>query len=86
MPASPTRTEGRPLVRTFGEPWIAGPTAGCGHAGQPWASAGTMEASPTRAWGGMTVGTNESSLVSISTCFVVVADSCAVVCRSGLRS
>src|SRR5262249_39813058 len=48
MPLSPTRRAGLPLMFTFGEPAIAGPTAGCGHARQPCAHAGTFDLSPNR--------------------------------------
>ena len=41
MPVSLTRSAGRLLIMTLGEPMMAGPIAGCGQAGQPWASAGT---------------------------------------------
>src|SRR3954468_19468472 len=53
IPLSPTRTAGRWLTITSGDPWTAGPTAGCGHAGQPCASAATLDLSPVRAWGGI---------------------------------
>src|ERR1700742_3147101 len=53
MPVSSTRSDGRVWVSTLGEPVIAGPTAGCGHAGQPCASAGTFDLSPSLPCGGM---------------------------------
>src|SRR5512144_1390555 len=53
MPVSSTRTAGSLFTLTSGEPMIAGPTAGCGHAGQPCASAGTLDLSPRRACPGM---------------------------------
>src|SRR5215831_20207948 len=54
MPVSSTRIAGSLFTLTSVEPMIAGPTAGCGHAGQPCASAGTFDLSPSRHWPGMT--------------------------------
>src|SRR5689334_7670822 len=53
MPVSSTRIAGSLFTLTSGEPMIAGPTAGCGHAGQPCASTGTLDLSPSRHWPGM---------------------------------
>ena len=39
IPVSSTRSAGFELTFTVGEPQTAGPTAGCGQAGQPCASA-----------------------------------------------
>src|SRR5690349_14768621 len=52
-PVSSTRIAGSLFTLTSGDPMIAGPTAGWGHAGQPWASAGTFDLSPSRHWPGM---------------------------------
>ena len=43
--------------KDVGEPAIAGPTTGCGHAGQPCASAGHNDRSETRACGGIVSST-----------------------------
>src|SRR5258705_5113690 len=53
MPVSSTRIAGSLFTLTSGEPTIAGPTAGWGQAGQPCASAGTFDLSPSRHWPGM---------------------------------
>src|SRR5262245_64681431 len=53
MPVSSTRTAGSLFTLTSGDPMIAGPTAGCGQAGQPCASAGMFDLSPSRHWPGM---------------------------------
>src|SRR3954466_9929839 len=53
IPVSSTRIAGILFTLTSVEPMIAGPTAGCGQAGQPWASAGTLDLSPSRHWPGM---------------------------------
>src|SRR5690348_1727039 len=51
-PLSPTRSAGLLFTLTLGDPCTAGPTHGCGQAGQPWASAGTCDLSPMRLCGG----------------------------------
>src|SRR4051812_11536109 len=52
-PVSSTRTAGSLFTLQSGDPMIAGPTAGCGHAGQPCASTGTFDLSPSRHWPGI---------------------------------
>ena len=47
IPGSPTRSAGRRLMLTSGEPWIAGPVPGWGHAGQPCASNWMAALSPS---------------------------------------
>jgi len=49
MPLSPSRIAGSPFVMMFGDPEIAGPVVGCGHAGQPCASSGHCARSPNLA-------------------------------------
>lgn len=46
-PGSPMRSAGRRLTLTSGEPWIAGPVPGWGHAGQPCASNWMAALSPS---------------------------------------
>src|SRR5262249_14127509 len=53
IPVSSTRIAGSLFTLTSVDPMIAGPTAGCGQAGQPCASAGTLDLSPSRHWPGM---------------------------------
>src|SRR5690349_18477711 len=53
MPWSSTRSAGILFTKQSGEPTMAGPTAGCGHAGQPCAQAGMFDLSPSRLWGGI---------------------------------
>ena len=53
IPGSPTRKAGNPFTMTSGDPWIPGPTTGCGQARQPWASALAFARSLTRPCGGI---------------------------------
>src|SRR5207248_2623860 len=53
MPRSSCRAAGLLLMRTSGDPVTIGPTAACGQAGQPCASASTCALSPRRAAAGM---------------------------------
>src|SRR5690349_18421820 len=53
MPLSSTRTAGSLFTLTSVEPMIAGPTAGCGQAGQPCAHTGILDLSPSLHWPGM---------------------------------
>src|SRR3954463_1090040 len=53
MPVSSTRSAGIVFTSPFGEPMIAGPTHGWGHAGHPCASAGTFDLSPSLPCGGI---------------------------------
>src|SRR5205823_6005990 len=53
IPGSSTRSAGRRFTLTSGDPMIAGPTAECGHAGQPCASSGTLALSPSLPCPGM---------------------------------
>src|SRR5437016_14218725 len=53
IPRSSWRAAGLPLTNTSGEPVTMGPTAGCGQAGHPCASASTCALSPRRAADGI---------------------------------
>src|SRR5215813_7461136 len=48
MPTSCRRMLGIAFTFTLGEPTMAGPIAGCGQPGQPWASAEACARSPRR--------------------------------------
>src|SRR5438477_9290151 len=53
IPRSSWRAAGLPLTNTSGDPVTMGPTAGCGQAGHPCASASTCALSPRRAADGI---------------------------------
>jgi hypothetical protein len=53
LPGSPMRSTGRPLIKTSGEPFTAGPLTRWEQQELPWESLGQCALSPTLQIGGM---------------------------------